>query len=168
MIRNFLSRFGIGRFLRPPGAVAEALFEEQCIRCRKCIEICPYGSIKPAGGTWGTGMGTPYIVPREMPCYLCLKCPAVCPSGALEPVSQKEQVRMGTARINRTTCLPYNGVLCRACYERCPIYREAIVLDREIYPVVNPEKCVGCGICENVCPTDPASITVRRVAGRSR
>ena len=32
-------------------------------------------------------------------------------------------------------------------------------MDAELRPVVNEKKCVGCGICENVCPwkTRPSS-----------
>ena len=146
--------------LRPPGAVAEDEFEKKCIRCRKCQEVCPYDSIKMGHAEWGLKMGTPFINPREMPCYLCMKCPEVCPTGALEPITKKEQVKMGKAIIDRTTCFAYNGVLCRACYERCPIYREAITLENEIYPVVHEDKCVGCGICENVCPAEPSAIIV--------
>lgn len=67
---------------------------------------------------------------------------------------------MGLAVINEVTCLPFNGVICRACYERCPIYRKAITLRDEIYPVVYEEYCTGCGICENVCLTNPSSIVV--------
>jgi Na+-translocating ferredoxin:NAD+ oxidoreductase RNF subunit RnfB len=67
---------------------------------------------------------------------------------------------MGKAVIDETTCLPYNGILCRACYERCPIYREAIILKDELYPKVVEEKCTGCGICEHVCPTNPSSVII--------
>ena len=147
--------------LRPPGAVLpEGEFEKKCIRCRRCEEVCPYDSIKMAHGEWGLKMGTPIIIAREVPCYLCMKCPEVCPSGALEPATRKEETKMGKAVINQETCLPYSGIICRACYERCPIYREAITLKDEIYPIVHEDKCVGCGICEIVCPNDPASITV--------
>lgn len=162
MILNFLKKLLEPRFpLRPPGAVEEDLFEKTCIRCRKCAEICPYDAIQTSHSEWGLKMGTPFIFPREIPCYLCMKCPPVCPTGALDfAITKKEDVRMGKAVIDRTRCLPYQGILCRACYERCPIYREAIILDQEIYPVVDEEKCVGCGICENVCLTDPPAIVV--------
>lgn len=146
--------------LRPPGAVPEDQFLKMCIRCRKCAEVCPYDSIKIADGSQGVKMGTPYINPRDIPCYLCMKCPPVCPSGALQPVRAKEQVKMGVARIDEETCLAYNGILCRACYERCPIYREAIILSEEIYPKVVEEECTGCGICESVCLTDPPSVII--------
>jgi len=147
--------------LRPPGAVPEQEFLKKCIRCLKCVEVCPYNSIKVLHAESGDSMGTPVIRAREVPCYLCMECPAVCPSGALQPVKEKEKVRMGVAKIDESTCLAYNGILCRACYERCPIYREAVILDQEIYPVVVEDKCVGCGVCENVCLTNPPSISVK-------
>jgi len=34
-------------------------------------------------------------------------------------------------------------------------------MDSELRPVVDEERCVGCGICENVCPVEPAAIIVR-------
>ncbi|GAB4377344.1 MAG: hypothetical protein Kow0042_24940 [Calditrichia bacterium] len=146
--------------LRPPGALPEKEFEDRCIRCRKCQHVCPFDSIKITNGAWGLKMGTPVIYPRQIPCYLCMKCPPVCPSGALNPDVTMERVRMGVAKIDESTCLPYQGILCRACYERCPIYREAIVLEDQLYPKVIDNKCTGCGICENVCPTDPQSVVV--------
>ena len=162
MLKSFLTKLAsLHPPLRPPGAVPEKEFQTRCIRCRKCAEVCPYDSIVMTHGSWGIKMGTPVIYPRKVPCYLCMKCPAVCPTDALLPITEKRQVKMGTAQINTDTCLAYNGILCRACYERCPIYREAITLKEEIYPEVHPDKCVGCGVCESVCPNEPASITVR-------
>jgi len=36
-------------------------------------------------------------------------------------------------------------------------------LEGELRPVVNPDKCIGCGQCERVCPVQPeAAITVSR------
>ncbi len=146
--------------LRPPGAINEKDFLKHCIRCRRCVEICPYQSIKVVKTGLGKKSGTPVIIPREVPCYLCMKCPPECPTDALQPIVKKEQVRMGLAKIDQDTCLPYLGIICRACYERCPIYTEAIILKEEIYPEVVEEKCVGCGICENVCPNEEPSVVV--------
>jgi len=151
--------------LRPPGALPEIDFLARCIRCSKCTQVCPYRSIKNA--TLFDGfmlMGTPYIKAREIPCYLCMQCPPVCPTGALNrDLKKKQDVRMGIAQINKKECLAWQGTLCRSCYQNCPILDEAIKMDNELRPVVNDRKCVGCGICENVCPFDPAAITVRFV-----
>jgi MauM/NapG family ferredoxin protein len=147
--------------LRPPGAKKEEEFVKRCIKCNKCVQICPYRSIITIPVSYGIKYGTPVIVAREIPCYVCMKCPPVCPTGALDnALTEKENIRMGVAEINSDLCLPYNGVICRACFERCPIYREAITLRDEMYPEVHPEKCIGCGICEHVCPTDEAAIRV--------
>jgi ferredoxin len=115
---------------------------------------------------WGEKCGTPFIFPRQVPCYVCMKCTPVCPTGALDPaVTRKEQVRMGTAVVDTTKCFPYLGIICRACFERCPIYREAITLRDEIYPEVHAERCIGCGICEQVCPAEEPAIIVHSANG---
>lgn len=148
--------------LRPPGAVSEKEFVQRCIKCNKCAQVCPYGSIKMAHLNWGSRFGTPMIFAREVPCYLCMKCPPVCPSGALDVnLTEKEKVKMGVAVIDTEKCLPYQGIICRACFERCPIYREAITMKDELYPQLHPEKCTGCGICENVCPAEDVAITIK-------
>ncbi len=116
MLHALLNKTGNPAPLRPPGAVVEDEFEKTCIRCRKCMEVCPYDSIKTAHAEWGLKMGAPLIVPREIPCYLCMKCPPVCPTGALQPITQKEEARMGLAVIDTDACFAYNGIVCRACY----------------------------------------------------
>ena len=148
--------------LRPPGAVSEQEFNEKCIRCRKCEEVCPYDAIQMTDFSWSSKTGTPIITPKNVPCYLCddLPCIDVCPTGALAPVKDRAEIAMGIARIDESLCFAYNGILCRACYERCPVYGEAITLKDELYPVVHEDKCVGCGICESVCPVDPIAIIV--------
>ena len=163
MLLELLNKLSSIRFpLRPPGAIEEDDFLKKCIRCRKCEEACPYFSIKMAHGEWGLKMGTPFIYPQDIPCYLCADWPCidVCPTSALEPVESMEQVTMGQAIIDETICFAFNGIICRACYERCPIYTKAIILRDELFPEVIKEHCVGCGICEHVCPTNPKAIVV--------
>jgi MauM/NapG family ferredoxin protein len=148
--------------LRPPGALPEQRFLATCIRCGKCAQACPYGAITLAVLLDGLEiMGTPVIRPRKAPCYLCMKCPPVCPSGALKrTLAKKEEVRMGIAAVDKKTCLAWQGTLCRSCFDECPFFDIAIRLDDKLQPIVDRTKCVGCGICEGVCPADPAAIAV--------
>jgi ferredoxin-type protein NapG/ferredoxin-type protein NapH len=148
------------RLIRPPGALNESEFLATCARCGKCAQVCPLKAIIMGKGDKGVSIGTPYIEPRQAACDLCMDCIPVCPTGALRPVT-KEKVRMGTAEINRDTCLAWQGDECKICYTSCPFYNQAIKLEDYKKPVIDTQVCVGCGICERVCITGPASITVK-------
>ncbi|MEW5956872.1 MAG: 4Fe-4S dicluster domain-containing protein [Chloroflexota bacterium] len=156
-------------FLRPPGARPEPDFLAACIRCGQCVEACPYDSLRLSDVGHLAAAGTPYLTPRQNPCYLCqgyddLKCITSCPSAALQPVAHLLDIRMGVAIIEPETCLAWQGTTCRACWHACPFPDEAIVLDDESGRPVVTEKCVGCGLCEHACLTDPSSIIVQPLA----
>lgn len=42
---------------------------------------------------------------------------------------------------------------CEACYSRCPKSSITMLEDAEgfVYPIVNKEECIDCGICQRVC-----------------
>lgn len=67
---------------------------------------------------------------------------------------------------------PYDLELCDLCVRTCPI-KGAISLESVVEngvtiktPVVH-EPCVGCGVCEMVCPPEPAAIVVEARKGWS-
>lgn len=155
--------------LRPPGAATEETFMELCIRCARCIEVCPYDSIERADLFEKLQIGTPYVFPDTKACYLCMRCMKVCPTGALDPkLTDGRKVRMGIAVINEKTCLNFlyykdemlgvsstgTAQLCGTCYNVCPYTDEAIVMEKFILPVVT-DRCTGCGICAEKCPATP-------------
>lgn len=166
--------------LRPPGALADDEFLQACIKCGKCVEACPYDSLKLATVGEDKGLGTPFFEPREIPCYLCTNYPCIkaCPSGALivdnitkdsEPANI-ENSRMGLAVVHKESCIAFSGIQCDVCYRACPLMGKAITLEKEkneftgkhanLKPIVNSDYCTGCGICEQVCVVEKASIFV--------
>lgn len=138
--------------LRPPGAIAEADFRRACIRCGKCVEICPHDCVKLECGFGGAHL-LPMVEPADAPCQLCMKCTAVCPTGALDNnCGQMQNVKMGRAHIQASKCLNYvGGTMCWTCYDRCPLRGTAIVLKDGLTPAIG-KACAGCGVCEHVCP----------------
>ena len=148
----------LGPFLRPPGAVGEGLFLRLCVRCGKCASICSYGSIEIVGG-FGKARRTPHVASRRTPCYLCMKCPPVCPTGALDPsVTQMARAGMGQAYILKDRCHNYtDGTICMTCYDRCPLRGSAVILSNGLVPAMT-SACVGCGVCDYVCPVQAVEI----------
>lgn len=156
-----------GDYLRPPGAVEETEFLSLCTRCDECIKICPAKAIRSHHGLADVAVGTPVIVPREKPCVLCngLLCIAACKAGALKPVGHADEVRMGIARINQSRCLAWGGQDCQLCYIKCPLQGDAIYQE-DGKPVINEEKCTGCGVCESACYTINNTCAIKIVSKR--
>ena len=166
-------------FIRPPGAVAEKDFLKKCVRCGACMQACPTNAIQPAVLQAGLeGLWTPIIIPVNGYCeYECYRCTQICPTHAIAKLTlaEKKQFKIGTAVINRSACYTYaDGYNCAVCEEHCPVpgkaiklrevevnnFRGRVKMVKQVYVV--PDLCIGCGICENVCPrTDAPAIAVK-------
>ncbi len=180
--------------IRPPGSVAEDEFLERCIKCDQCLRVCPTNVLQPAMLETGLeGVWTPVLNNRMGYCELnCVLCGQVCPTGAIRRLSLEEKlgagafaergpVRVGTAFYDYGRCLPWAmDTPCVVCEEVCPTSPKAIftrpaeVVRRNGQkvtlrrPAVDPERCIGCGICEYECPVkDEAAIRVTAI-GESR
>ena len=110
--------------------------------------------------------------------FTCNLCGQVCPTGAIPhlDLKVKQATVLGTASINRSRCIPYTeGTDCLVCEEHCPVAPKAIVFsEQEVVnvqgervkvklPMVNQDRCTGCGQCEHVCPVGgAAAIRVKR------
>lgn len=142
--------------LRPPGAIDEDQFVRRCIQCGRCAQVCPFQSVvltAPGNGDSDPrALGSPRIAPWATPCWLCMRCPPACPTGALAPVTAMQDAGMGLAVLDKERCYTYEGsIFCKTCHEKCPLRNSALIMENGILPVIT-DQCVGCGVCEKVCP----------------
>ena len=146
--------------MRPPGAVGEALFLDRCTRCSDCMKACPPGAIIS-----DITNGSPVIFANEIACELCddFPCIAACATDALVPVTDGFKVRMGIATVAHRVCTAGQG--CHACVSKCPV--EALSMDfTAMRLVVAEERCVGCGMCEQICKTVNDRLAIKVVPAR--
>lgn len=159
--------------LRPPGAGEEADFLAACIRCGQCVSACPIDVLHLEGPEGVTSAGTPWFDSRTGPCNLCggeetMRCIEACPTTALTPVADVHDVTIGRAFLDEERCLARNDVVCRTCWHVCPLPNEAVRLGDDLKPKIKACHCVGCGLCDQACPTEPSSIEVVPKGGRRR
>jgi polyferredoxin len=154
--------------VRPPGARENDLLAK-CIRCGKCMKVCPTAGLQPSLSESGLeGLWTPVLVSRLGYCdYSCNACGQVCPTEAIPDLTleEKRQTVIGLAYIDQNRCIPWaDNVDCIVCEEMCPVPDKAVKLDEvEVLnaegewvvvkrPRVVRDLCIGCGICEYECP----------------
>lgn len=155
--------------VRPPGSRPETDFLSRCLRCGACMKACPTGGLQPAWLQAGfSGMFTPFLEPRSGACKPdCAACGTVCPTQAIHslPLKEKQWAKMGTAVIDRKTCLAWaEDRRCMVCKENCPYGAVDVVVQKghvAPVPVVHEKRCFGCGFCEKHCPKARSAILVK-------
>ena len=124
--------------LVPPGAKGLRNMRTHCTGCQLCVSVCPNRT----------------------------KCSEVCPAGAILKLTpaDKSATQIGHAVWVEKNCVPLRDkVACGNCARHCPtgaitmVPSDADDADSLKIPVVNVERCIGCGACENLCPARPFS-----------
>ena len=151
--------------LTPPGSIGARHFFQHCTACQLCVSVCPNGVLRPS--TDLARLMQPVMSYERGYCRPeCTKCGDVCPTGAIRPltVADKTGVQVGHAVWIRKNCVPLtDGVECGNCARHCPAGAIQMVPSDGAnpaspkIPVVNEERCIGCGACENLCPARPFS-----------
>ena len=170
----------------------------RCGECMKvCPNNALHPALLEAGveGLW-TPVLIPRIGPCEQSCVLCGQvCPTGAIQHVTEEQRLGiggQPLAIGTAFFDRGRCLPWAmGTPCIVCEEHCPTSPKAIWTEPTEVPArrpppddpngapvvttvplqrphLDPSRCIGCGICEHVCPVrDLPAVRVSSV-GESR
>lgn len=149
----------------PFGALSARNFAQQCTACQLCVSACPNGVLRPSSDL--TRLMQPEVSYERGYCRPeCTKCSEVCPTGAIRPITREDKAstQIGHAVWIKKNCIPIrDGQSCGNCERHCPTGAIQMVPMVEggkkslKIPVVNVERCIGCGACENLCPARPFS-----------
>jgi ferredoxin-type protein NapG len=138
------------------------------------VRDCPYDILSLAKLGDDIPVGTPYYTARTGPCEMCddIPCVPACPTGALDhQLTDINKAKMGLAvLVDQEGCIAFQGLRCEVCYNVCPVQGEAITLEYRhnersgkhalLIPIVHSKSCTGCGLCEEACVMDEATIKV--------
>ncbi len=149
----------------PPGSLGLRHMTQHCTACQLCVSVCPNGVLRPSARL--SAFMQPEVSYERGYCRPeCTKCSEVCPAGAISKITpaDKSAIQIGHAVWIRENCIPVKeGVKCNNCARHCPAEAIQMVLsdpsrpESPRIPVVNVERCIGCGACENLCPSRPFS-----------
>lgn len=149
----------------PPGALSAKNFASHCTACQLCVQVCPNQVLRPSTGLMN--MMQPEVSYERGYCRPeCTKCSEVCPAGAIRPIdkAEKSSTQVGHAVwIEKNCVVNTDNVSCGNCERHCPTGAIQMVAkdpnDRRSLkiPVIDTERCIGCGACENLCPSRPFS-----------
>ena len=170
------------KLITPPGSLSIRNLRTHCTACQLCIDACPNDVLRPSSSL-DRFMQPEVSFERGYCRPECNRCSQVCPTSAIQPVTveQRTAIQVGHAVWTRELCIPVRDEKpCGLCARKCPAQAIQMVplqagvhqdgwrwrdadnqeIPREkvlLIPVVNEEKCIGCGACENLCPSNPLS-----------
>jgi len=149
----------------PPGAANVQNMKQHCTACQLCVSACPNNVLRPSNKL-ETLMQPEMSFERGYCRPECVKCSQVCPTSAIKPITaaDKSALSIGWAVWIKENCVVNTDeVQCKSCQQRCPtgaillVDRNPDAEDSLKIPVIDIERCIGCGACEYHCPARPFS-----------
>ena len=150
--RNFFRRVKtpFKSFLYPPYFEKKEDFLK-CIECetKDCIKVCEENIIV-------LNNDIPTLNFANSGCTFCDECAKACKLDVLK-IENKKNINAEMI-INPQKCLAWNNTICFSCQDICD--QSAIIYKGMFNPIIDLEKCNGCGFCISVCPTDAIEIKI--------
>jgi len=129
-----------------------------CNLCMKCTQVCPTGVIKPLKQRDRSKVDMAKVRLDKDRCLSHMAKQIRYEQGLLAELGRShKEIEIETQR---------RGI-CGECLMVCPMKNQAIMYEPGAFlaPVINADKCIGCGLCEEICRivlkgADPAIVTV--------
>ena len=143
--------------VRPPYAVSESLFLSVCVECedKACKTHCEEEIIIIKAD------GTPTLNLTKKGCTFCQECANVCEADVLDKEKGKESIN-AIFTIDTNSCLAHHDTICFSCKEPC--IDDAIIFTGMFNPVIDMNRCTGCGFCMGRCPTLAISYEATKIS----
>lgn len=134
--------------IRPPYGTDESAFQNKCVNCenKACATSCDEQIIVIMED------GTPTLDFSTNGCTFCDECAIACQEDVLSLQNTTTSYKINAIfSISLNACIAHHGVICNSCKEPC--VDDAILFNGMFNPIIDKEKCTGCGFCVARCPT---------------
>ncbi|MCK5727301.1 MAG: ferredoxin-type protein NapF [Thiotrichaceae bacterium] len=141
--------------IRPPWSLPIDQFIEQCDRCDECTHACPENII------FRGDAGFPEVNFAKGECTFCGKCVDSCDADAFSTKSNQSENNAWDLQVTvLSSCLSINRVTCRTCGDHCDAnaIRFKLQVGGIAEPMIQNDRCTGCGACVYVCPSQSLEI----------
>ncbi|MBQ9639087.1 MAG: 4Fe-4S binding protein [Bacteroidales bacterium] len=152
--------------VKPAGSISLKHFAHHCTACQLCVAECPNHVLRPSKRL--DTLMQPEMSFEQGYCRPeCTRCSTVCPTGAIRPITpaEKTNIHWGHAVWIAENCIANtDNIACGNCERHCPVGAIIMVPNKQsqhrspaAIPTVDESRCIGCGACENLCPSRPIS-----------
>lgn len=146
---------------RPPWALNESLFTDQCTRCNECINVCEEEIIFKGDG------GFPEVDFHRGECTFCEDCLKACEPEALfkQADALLDQQAFYFEITIDDSCLAKQKTHCQSCKDVCDPGAISMPWPKDVSagaiqtPEIAIADCTSCGACVSTCPSQSIRIT---------
>lgn len=140
---------------RAPYFIDEDSFYKECVNCEgtPCVTFCQENII------FIDKDGTPKLDFAKGGCTYCNECAVNC-NGEVLKLEYKKLIDV-KVEIDIMKCMSWHQTMCFSCKDPC--LDDAIKFLGIFRPSIVEDKCISCGFCVSVCPSEAITIKQKEI-----